>query len=261
MTALSASRQQLPPPGAAGELKSPRRAVQRFAPVALRVPASGDLTREDVLAAASKWNAASSFLDKYWRGQLSARGISYTSPRVRHTADDVVETGCGTLERDGPFYCPVDHTIYCDPLFVAAEMKRIGKRLGTDGDMAAIVILAHEWGHAVQRLAGVRNPSREVNELQADWPAGSFARLSYYQGVLEEGDPEEAQMVLADGGDCRDSPGAPAARVNSFWLGFQHGEAASGILQVSARDDALTYRQNKRWRASPDCCPAAAYFV
>lgn len=231
VTASSADRCQPVPLEVARASAVPFAAVQRFAPAIPGAPASDNLTREDVLAAASKWNGASTFLDNYWRGQLSARGIPYTSPRVRYMVDDVVETGCGTVERDGPFYCPHDHTIYCDPLFVAAEMKRIGKRLGTDGDMAAIVILAHEWGHAVQRLTGVRNASQEVNELQADWLAGSFARFSYYQGVLEKGDLEEAQMVLADGGDCRDSHGAPAARVNSFLLGFQNGEEASGIFR------------------------------
>ncbi len=167
-TVLSADRPQPNPldsvRGSQPQSQWPQsRVVQRFGVVNPTAPEG--LTRENIIAAATKWDAARPVLDSFWRAEFSRRGIPYATPRVLYMIEDMVDTGCGRIKREGPFYCPSDHTIYCDPLFVAEEMRRVGKRLGTDGDMAAIVILAHEWGHAVQRLTGVSNPNSEVNEL------------------------------------------------------------------------------------------------
>ena len=227
-TLLSADRQQPNPVNtvhkSSVQYQIPQSSVvQRFAPAIPGGQPSESLTRDEIIAAASKWDAARPVVDAFWRGEFSRRGIPYATPRVLYMVEDVIDTGCGRMERNGPFYCPSDHTIYCDPFFVAEEMKRVGKRLGTDGDMAAIVILAHEWGHAVQRLTGASNPNDEANELQADLLAGAFTRFSARQGLLERGDLEEAEMVLADGGDCIYSHGSPAQRMGSFLLGYQNG--------------------------------------
>lgn len=225
-TVVSAEhREGLKPQEIARESSAPSpAAAQRFAaPVAV---ASERLTGEDLIAAAAKWEAARPVLNNFWASAFAQRNLRYTTPRVHYLVEEKTETGCGTVGYDGPLYCPNDHTIYCDPFFVAGEMKRVGSRLGTDGDMAAIMIEAHEWGHAVQHLLGLRNGSKKFNELQADCLAGGFANYSRALGLMEKGDLEEAQMAIADGGDARDDHGTPQERMESFMLGYQRGGGA-----------------------------------
>jgi predicted metalloprotease len=198
--------------------------LQRFA--ANSAASSENLTAEDLTAAASKWEVARPILNAFWGGAFAQRGLRYATPRVHYLVEEETETGCGTVGYEGPFYCPNDHTIYCDPFFVAGEMKRVGDRLGTDGDMAAIMIEAHEWGHAVQRMLGLGGGTKKFNELQADCLAGGFANYSHTLGLLEKGDLEEAQMAIADGGDAKDDHGTPQERMESFMLGYQRGGGA-----------------------------------
>lgn len=200
-------------------------AYQRFAQASYSASRGDDLTQQDVIAAAAKWDEAYPALDAFWRGSFAQHGIGYTTPRVVSMNANVVSTGCGVVERSGPFYCAKDHTIYYDPIFVAGEMKKVGGRLGTDGDMAAITIMAHEWGHAVQRLLG-RLGRGKYTELQADCLAGAFANYGLRAGHLQQGDVEEAEMGLAIAGDAHGDHGSPRERMNSFALGFQTGGGA-----------------------------------
>lgn len=230
-TILSADHREELAPGEtvvespAQALPMPPAAAQRFAARGARASASDDLTGEDLIAAAKKWEVARPVLNTFWGSAFAQRGLRYATPRVHYLVEEKTETGCGKVGYNGPFYCPNDHTIYCDPFFVAGEMKRVGDRLGTDGDMAAIMIEAHEWGHAVQRLLGVRSGNKKFNELQADCLAGGFANYSRALGLMEKGDLEEAQMAIADGGDASDDHGTPQERIESFMLGYQRGGA------------------------------------
>jgi predicted metalloprotease len=102
-------------------------------------------------------------------------------------------------------------------------MKNVGERLGTDGDMAAVNILAHEWGHAMQQVLGISHSATKPHELQADCFAGAFANHAYQQGYIEEGDIEEAQMGMAQVGDARNSHGTPKERLDAFSKGYESG--------------------------------------
>lgn len=208
-------------PEASGQMTA-----QRFAHAGEPAAALDNLTQDDLVAAATQWNEAYPALDAFWRDAFAQARLRYATPRILVMTSDVVQTGCGTVRRHGPLYCPADHTIYFDPVFVAGEMKRVGERLGTDGDMAAITMLAHEWGHAVQRMIGVSNSNSRTNEMQADCMAGGFARYGLEKGYLEQGDVEEAQMALAIAGAVHGTHPNPQQRVNSFMLGFERGGGA-----------------------------------
>src|ERR1700750_2733180 len=88
----------------------------------------------------------------------------------------------------GPFYCPMDSTVYLDLSF----WREMETRLGASGaEFARAYVIAHEMGHHVQNLVGTARkvqsgkqeaPSRaEANrysvamELQADCYAGVWA--------------------------------------------------------------------------------------
>jgi predicted metalloprotease len=127
---------------------------------------------------------------------------------------DATYSGCGGAQAaTGPFYCPADEKVYIDLGFYD-ELKR---RFGAPGEFAQAYVLAHEIGHHVQKIIGVENKVRqlqnsnpaEVNplsvdlELQADCLAGVWAHSAQQRGLLEQGDVESALRAAAAVGDDR----------------------------------------------------------
>jgi uncharacterized protein len=127
-----------------------------------------------------------------------------------------VQSGCGIADAGaGPFYCPLDKTVYIDPTFYE-ELKR---RFGAPGDFAQAYVIAHEFGHHIQNQLGIsqrvqslqgRVSQKEYNqesvrlELQADFLAGVWAHhLARYAGIVDEDDIREAVNAAAAIGDDR----------------------------------------------------------
>jgi predicted metalloprotease len=127
-----------------------------------------------------------------------------------------VQSGCGIADAGaGPFYCPLDKTVYIDPTFYE-ELKR---RFGAPGDFAQAYVIAHEFGHHIQNQLGIsqqvqslqgRVSQKEYNqasvrlELQADFLAGVWAHhLAKYAGIVDEDDIREAVNAAAAIGDDR----------------------------------------------------------
>jgi predicted metalloprotease len=127
-----------------------------------------------------------------------------------------VRSGCGMANAGaGPFYCPLDRTVYIDPTFYD-ELKR---RFGAPGDFAQAYVIAHEFGHHIQNQLGISNKvqslrsrlsERDYNkmsvrmELQADYLAGVWAHhMARYSGILDEEDIREAVNAAAAIGDDR----------------------------------------------------------
>ena len=123
--------------------------------------------------------SAADSLDTYWPTQFSS---GYSTPETILFTDQV-STGCGNASSaTGPFYCPADQTIYIDTSFY----QELSTTYGADGGpLSELYVLAHEWGHHVQHLAGTTEgldlqdsgpDSDSVKlELQADCYAGSWA--------------------------------------------------------------------------------------
>lgn len=120
------------------------------------------------------------------------------------------QSGCGGASAaTGPFYCPVDGSMYLDTQFFAV----MEQQLGAGGDFAQAYVVAHEVGHHVQDLLGILAQTQRGNtagaeglsvrtELQADCFAGVWA--SYEQeafGSLEPGDVAEAMNAAEQIGD------------------------------------------------------------
>ncbi len=126
------------------------------------------------------------------------------------------QSGCGFASAaTGPFYCPLDNSVYIDLSFA----DQLAEQFGAAGDFALAYVVAHEVGHHVQNLLGTsdkvqaaRQRSSEVEgnklsvalELQADFYAGLWAHHAQeMKQVLEPGDIEEALRAANAIGDDR----------------------------------------------------------
>ena len=99
--------------------------------------------------------ATENSLDVYWAQALGQR---YQRPNTV-VFRDVVSTGCGqATSQVGPFYCPVDQTMYFDVSF----FDLLGTQFGSStGPLAQEYIVAHEFGHHIQNQLGVLNASQQ----------------------------------------------------------------------------------------------------
>jgi predicted metalloprotease len=158
--------------------------------------------------------------------------------------DQGTGTGCGFGQSAmGPFYCPLDKTVYLDLSF----WQQMESQLGASGaDFARAYVIAHEFGHHVQTLTGASQKVQQAQqaarseaeanqysvalELQADCYAGiwaaSAATVSGGEVALESGDLEEGlKTANAIGDDMLQKRGG--GRVSPE--GFTHGSAAQRV--------------------------------
>lgn len=158
------------------------------------------VTDADVAAANAKISSAFSALSTMWGSNFDQIGARFAVPSLVRFRG-AVRTACGFLRGDNALYCPSRNTIYFDEVFVARQAKLAARELGTDGDMAAIGIIAHEVGHSVAAQLGEDSPVTYRNEATADCLAGAFARQAAHDGSLEPGDLDEAFFGMAAAGD------------------------------------------------------------
>ncbi|MEZ0580637.1 neutral zinc metallopeptidase [Nocardioides sp. MH1] len=124
--------------------------------------------------------AVENSLADYWGDQLGGK-FEYEEGVVTFTGD--IQTGCGDATADvGPFYCPTDETIYLDTSFYKDVLQ--GQLGGPSGAFVEPYVLAHEYGHHIQKLLGFMKKVKTQEgpnsdsvrlELQADCYAGMWA--------------------------------------------------------------------------------------
>lgn len=158
------------------------------------------LTSREVNASTEKVAQAYGALVSMWSAQFDAIGANFAVPRIERYRGAVV-TPCGTIAPSNASYCVAANIIYFDDVFLASQALSAGHALGTDGDMVAVGIIAHEMGHAVAMQLGYRSTDSYWNEAVADCLAGSFAQKAGVDGSLEPGDVEEAFFGMASAGD------------------------------------------------------------
>lgn len=126
---------------------------------------------------------ASASLEAYWQQAGPEIGLDYVGPQDFVLFSGATTTGCGNASSaTGPFYCPPDQTIYIDVTFYDELRSRFGS---SGGPLAEMYVVAHEWGHHVQNLAGILELAQDGQtgptsnavrvELQADCFAGAWA--------------------------------------------------------------------------------------
>jgi len=191
----------------------PRQILQQVpndtAPSTSQAPSPGNAEEEELKKFVS---VVLGKTEDVWQDIFRQNGKQYRDPTLVLFSGEV-QSACGLgSAASGPFYCPGDQKVYIDLAFYE-ELRR---RFRSPGDFAQAYVIAHEVGHHVQKLLGIsdrvdsmqrRMSEVDANrlsvrlELQADFFAGVFARYVQKQGLLEEGDIEEALNAASAIGD------------------------------------------------------------
>jgi predicted metalloprotease len=96
-------------------------------------------------------------LRAYWSEAFTGANQEFIQPGTVLFTDQV-STQCGAASSAvGPFYCPVDQTIYIDLGFFDQLESQFGAQ---GGEFAEEYVLAHEYGHHVQNLLGLLGTGR-----------------------------------------------------------------------------------------------------
>jgi predicted metalloprotease len=181
-------------------------------------------------------NALSS-LNTTWQPIFQQANVPFHQPELVFYQGGT-RSGCGAASASmGPFYCPQDEGIYIDTSFY----DQMAQQLGAKGDFARYYVIAHEYGHHVQKLTGVadaiasaqqQNP-RAANqlqvrmELQADCYAGVWAGKN--RNLIEPGDFEEGMTAAsAIGDDTLQRNAGQAVSPDSF----THGTSAQRMTAL-----------------------------
>ena len=151
-------------------------------------------------------------INDVWRTKLKG----YTAPTTV-LYEQGTQTGCGYGQAAmGPFYCPADQKVYLDLSFWR-DLQNLG---GSGADFAKAYVIAHEYGHHVQRLTGATDKVQRAQqsmgrtegnrysvalELQADCYAGVWAKnaslVSNGEVVVTDSDLAEGMRTAAAIGD------------------------------------------------------------
>ncbi len=168
--------------------------------------------------------------------------ISWDSNASGRSAIQFCESTTARLVNAG--YCTVDNTIGWDRTNLLPAM------IDSFGPMSVVMVLAHEYGHAVQKLSGIVGEDEPgiVFEQQADCFAGVFIRH------VAEGNSKHFTINTSDGLNSvlaatvsiRDSDpndpesihGSAFERVTAVQIGFTDGAEACGKIdekEIEAR--------------------------
>ncbi|GAA3215026.1 neutral zinc metallopeptidase [Actinocorallia longicatena] len=171
-------------------------------------------------------NGAVEVVDKYWSDHWSELFTgTYKAPAIKgvYNGDDPARFTCGGQPADkfNAYYCiPEDYLAWDFALMKAGYAQ---------GDAFVYLVVAHEWGHAIQNRLQMNLVSTD-KELQADCLAGAVLWGAQKDGTLtwEDGDTTEigqSLSALADNTEWADpsSHGDAIERVSAFGKGRTQG--------------------------------------
>lgn len=189
-----------------------------------------------------------------WHQKFNEMDANYVEPTMV-PYEGSTRSACGVAQSNmGPFYCPIDESIYIDVDFY----NQLQSQFGAGGDFALAYVLAHEVGHHVQKQLGILDQTNKLRktlskkeynkysvaqELQADYFGGLFAYYVEERGYLDPGDIGEAMDAAASIGDDRIQEmsgrsvnvdtfthGSSAQRKEAFDLGYKYHDIEHSMV-------------------------------
>jgi predicted metalloprotease len=142
-------------------------------------------------------------IQSYWSKAYGGNGAGYR-PAETVLYTDAVSTGCGNATSAvGPFYCPPDESIYIDLGFFDELQSKFGAE---GGPLAEAYVVAHEYGHHIQNLAGTlaggdggtgAESDSVRTELQADCYAGVWVNHAASTGFIQPPSKDQIEQALS----------------------------------------------------------------
>lgn len=184
----------------------------------------------------------------FWSQEVTALGGRYRSPKLKLFSAPISHA-CGVQAvLSGPFYCPVDETVYLDQTFLHQLIQRDQEH----ANLALGFVMAHEVAHHIQNLIGTTSSVDQARaastpelaqrtlitfELQADCYAGLWARWAGAHSTIKipadvsgtldviAGTSQDWQSHLPVGQEMLDplSQGTTAQRLKWFQRGLDSG--------------------------------------
>ena len=150
--------------------------------------------------------AAHEFLYRYWQQEAQKQGKILEKPQLLFAGDRAQGCGVNRVAHPMAFYCPDSLQIA-----MALDLRRTAKAARGRSDQELLpmelAVLAHEWGHHVNRSLG-RGPYRtgfsftvQQEELAADWRTGILMGWLLSQGTLALDDFTAAANLMFEIGD------------------------------------------------------------
>jgi predicted metalloprotease len=187
-------------------------------------------------------------IEEYWKnayGEAFEGSFSTVEALISWDANGFDGHFCGedTYGLVNAAFCYDDNTIGWDRGELLPSLQK------AFGDMGITMVLAHEYGHAVQDQAGIKSKSTPtlVSEQQADCFAGSYMRwvaegnsprftlstgeglnnvlaavIAFRDPLFSEGDPEAGV----------DEHGSAFERLSAFQFGFTDGPSACAAIDM-----------------------------
>jgi len=250
----------------------PNNALGTEAQCKSRLGASGEEYCSDVFLALSD-------LDTFWKEEflkVATKNQKYTSPkRFTYYKPEGAHTKCSD-QATPSLYCTPAAYLYSSEVTINEPFLR---KIHSEGDFGAMIILAHEWGHHIQNLLGcnVNTDDQTRFTIQDELGADCFAGVwTYYEDEvlhqLEDGDIQEAYKTVFSAGDEElddwqdpDAHGWSQQRVLAYRLGWEYGSAevcldwfkydgqprldlGTFYLAVTPPDQAYELKNNLGWR-------------
>lgn len=195
-------------------------------------------------------------IDQAAQEYLAKADVKFNTPAIRFYGYRGLKapSQCGELPLENAMYCYKDNTINYDIIFFAKVIKSVKEETKTDGKYAAITMVAHEMGHAVdykwaRLLAGVGSRAWGIlYELKLERNADCFAGAAVSKIVLDQtrqvailGRESEKSNALLEGksallaiqGDRSDRQyPSGEGRMRIFRKGFEEGTGSCYELKI-----------------------------
>jgi uncharacterized protein len=151
----------------------------------------------------------------YWEQELPRYGKKWQETPTRLYSGST-QSQCGTASNQvGPFYCPLDKTVYIDASFFQILEDQFGS---SGGPLAQEYVVAHEYGHALQDQLGLLGRAQQDpqgpesgsvrTELMADCLGGVWAK---HASSVEDSDTGTPFLKPLSDQDIKDALSAAAS--------------------------------------------------